>query len=77
MINYIDKEPSNLSGGQKQRVAIAGALVLNPNILILDEATAMLDPRGKKDIRELVLKMKSLNPELTVISSTHDIEETY
>lgn len=77
MIDYLKKEPSMLSGGQKQRVAIAGVLALNPSILILDEASAMLDPKGKKDITELILKTKENNPDLTVISITHDIEEAY
>jgi len=77
MINYKEKEPTYLSGGQKQRVAIAGALVLNPSILILDEATAMLNPTGKKEIHELIKNMRKVNPSLTIISITHDIEETY
>ena len=77
MDEYLDKEPSRLSGGQKQRVAIAGALSLNPEILILDEATSMLDPKGKKDIRELIAEMKRNNPNLTIVSITHDVEEAY
>ena len=77
MIDYLKKEPAMLSGGQKQRVAIAGALALNPNIIILDEATSMLDPKGRKDIRALIAKMRKNNPDLTVISITHDIEEAY
>lgn len=77
MSEYKDKEPSHLSGGQKQRVAIAGALALNPDILILDEATSMLDPRGKREIRELIEKMRENNRDLTIISITHDIEEAY
>lgn len=77
MKDYLEKEPSQLSGGQKQRVAIAGVLALNPSLLILDEATSMLDPKGKKEIRELILKMKIDNPELTIISITHDVEEAY
>ena len=77
MINFLKKEPSMLSGGQKQRVAIAGALALYPEIIIFDESTSMLDPKGKRDIRELILKMKQNNPDLTVISITHDIEEAY
>lgn len=76
MLKYREKEPSALSGGQKQRVALAGALSLNPEILILDEATAMLDPRGKREINELVLSMRKDNPNLTIVAITHDIEET-
>jgi energy-coupling factor transport system ATP-binding protein len=77
MTPYLDKEPSSLSGGQKQRVAIAGALVRKPQILIMDEATSMLDPKGKRDILSLVEKAREDNKELTVISITHDIEEAY
>lgn len=77
MKEYLDKEPSNLSGGQKQRVAIAGALARKPKILIMDEATAMLDPKGRRDIRNLIKKMKDENPCLTIISITHDIDEAY
>ncbi len=77
MENYLDKEPTNLSGGQKQRVAIAGALVRHPSILILDEATSMLDPKGKREIIALIHKMKELDSSLTVISITHDIQEAY
>ena len=77
MKEYLDKEPSNLSGGQKQRVAIAGALARKPKILIMDEATAMLDPKGRRDIRNLIKKMKDENPGLTIISITHDIDESY
>jgi len=77
MSDYLDKEPTNLSGGQKQRVAIAGALVRHPKILIMDEATSMLDPKGKREILNLVKSTKKSNPDLTVISITHDIEEAY
>ena len=77
MKEFLKKEPNMLSGGQKQRVAIAGALALSPSIIILDEATSMLDPKGKKDIRLLINKMRKNNPDLTVISITHDIEEAY
>ena len=76
MSAYLEKEPSFLSGGQKQRVAIAGALALKPDLLILDEATSMLDPTGKREINELINLMRKDNPELTVLSITHDIEET-
>jgi len=77
MVEFLDKEPENLSGGQKQRVAIAGVLSMNPEIVIFDEATAMLDPKGKKEIRETILKMKKDNPGMTILSITHDIEEAY
>ena len=77
MSNYLDKEPSNLSGGQKQRVAIAGVLALSPKIIIFDESTSMLDPKGKKEIYGLISELKKNNKDLTVISITHDIEEAY
>lgn len=77
MADYLDKEPSNLSGGQKQRVALAGTLVRKPRILIMDEATAMLDPKGRREIRELIGRMKEEMPELTILSITHDIDEAY
>ena len=77
MKEFLKKEPAYLSGGQKQRVAIADALVIKPEILILDEATSMLDPRGKNDVLALIRQMKDENPDLTVISITHDVEEAY
>lgn len=75
MEEFLDKEPSALSGGQKQRVAIAGVLAMNPKIIILDEATAMLDPRGKGEIVSLVHQLKEDKPDLTILSITHDLEE--
>ena len=75
MLDYLKKEPINLSGGQKQRVALAGALILRPEILILDEATSMLDPKGKSTVRKVIKKIHQENPELTIISITHDIDE--
>lgn len=77
MENYLSKQPEELSGGQKQRVAIAGILALNLKIIIFDEATSMLDPEGVKEIRNLILKMKEEDKELTFISITHDIDECY
>ena len=74
MEQYLNKEPSNLSGGQKQRVAIAGVLALNPDLLILDEATSMLDPKGTREINEMIKKLKSLDNK-TIISITHNLEE--
>jgi energy-coupling factor transport system ATP-binding protein len=72
---FLDSAPENLSGGQKQRVAIAGVLAMTPDLIIYDEATSMLDPKGKKEILDLTKKMKEENPKLTIISITHDIEE--
>jgi len=72
---FLSHEPQTLSGGQKQRVAIAGVLAMNPDLVIFDESTAMLDPKGKKEIRELIAAMKESNPSLTILSITHDIEE--
>lgn len=77
MEDYLKKEPTSLSGGQKQRVAIAGALALNPEILILDEATAMIDLKGKKEIFDLLKQMRKDNPQLTIISITHEVEEAF
>ncbi|MDY4788645.1 MAG: energy-coupling factor transporter ATPase [Bacilli bacterium] len=75
MNEYLTKEPSHLSGGQKQRVAIAGILAMKPKILILDEATSMLDPKGKKEIKQLIHKMKEIVKDITIISISHDVEE--
>ena len=75
MLDYLKKEPVNLSGGQKQRVALAGALILRPEILILDEATSMLDPKGKSTVRKVIKKIHQENPDLTIITITHDIDE--
>lgn len=77
MEDFLEKEPTNLSGGQKQRVAIAGVIAMNPDIVIFDEATAMLDPRGKKEIHQVIAKMRDNHPNLTILSITHDIEEAY
>ena len=77
MKEFLTKEPETLSGGQKQRVAIAGVLALSPDLIIFDEATAMLDPKGKREINETIAKMRKNNPELTLISITHDIEEAF
>ena len=77
MEDYLDKEPENLSGGQKQRVAIAGILALAPDVIIFDEATAMLDPRGKREVRESIEEMRKENPNLSILSITHDLEEAF
>ncbi|HEW9291969.1 TPA: energy-coupling factor transporter ATPase [Streptococcus pneumoniae] len=74
MLDFKKREPARLSGGQKQRVAIAGVVSLRPAILILDEATSMLDPEGR---RELIGTVKGIRKDydMTVISITHDLEE--
>jgi energy-coupling factor transport system ATP-binding protein len=74
MEDFLDQEPHHLSGGQKQRVAIAGVVALQPDIIILDESTSMLDPKGKKEVLETVRILKE-KENLTVISITHDLEE--
>ncbi|OIK14392.1 energy-coupling factor transporter ATPase [Bacillus sp. MUM 116] len=74
MDQFLNQEPHHLSGGQKQRVAIAGVLALRPSIIILDEATSMLDPRGREEVLETVRALKD-EKQLTVISITHDLEE--
>lgn len=74
MTDYMNQEPTHLSGGQKQRVAIAGVLAMKPDILIFDEATSMLDPQGKDEIKKVI---KQIHEEsgLTILSITHDIDE--
>ncbi|MDQ0360029.1 energy-coupling factor transporter ATPase [Breznakia pachnodae] len=74
MSEFLDKEPTKLSGGQKQRVAIAGVLAMDLDIIILDEATSMLDPQGKEEINALVDELHEKS-NLTIISITHDMEE--
>ena len=74
MLDYLNSEPTRLSGGQKLRVAIAGVLAMNPEIIIFDEATSMLDPQGKAEINALIHEIHEQN-HLTVLSITHDIEE--
>ena len=74
MSDFLDHEPTKLSGGQKQRVAIAGILAMHPAIIILDEATSMLDPMGRREINSLVKELNKTK-DITIISITHDIEE--
>ncbi len=74
MTRYLHSEPTHLSGGQKQRVAIAGVLAMNPRILIFDEATSMLDPQGKAEIKKVIMDLHE-NSGLTILSITHDIDE--
>lgn len=74
MLEFKDREPARLSGGQKQRVAIAGIIAMRPSILILDEATSMLDPEGRQ---ELIQSIKAIRQQygMTVLSITHDLDE--
>lgn len=74
MREFANRAPSSLSGGQKQRVALAGIVAMAPQILILDEATSMLDPQGRQDMLALVWDLHR-QQNLTVISITHDIDE--
>ena len=74
MLDFKKREPARLSGGQKQRVAIAGVVALRPAILILDEATSMLDPEGRRELIETVKGIRK-DYDMTIISITHDLEE--
>ena len=74
MLDFKKREPARLSGGQKQRVAIAGVVAIRPAILILDEATSMLDPEGRRELIETVKGIRK-DYDMTVISITHDLEE--
>ena len=73
MDEFRTRTASKLSGGQKQRVAIAGVLAMRPDILILDEATSMLDPKGRREVMDIA---KELNEQgITIINITHNMEE--
>lgn len=74
MTQFMTREPSRLSGGQKQRVALAGIIAQQPEILILDEATSMLDPKGRQEVLETIHTLKQ-EMNMTVLSITHDIDE--
>ena len=74
MSDFKTREPARLSGGQKQRVAIAGVVALRPDIVILDEATSMLDPEGRLELIKTVKRIKNQYG-MTVISITHDLDE--
>lgn len=74
MLEFAEREPARLSGGQKQRVAIAGIVALRPDIMILDEATSMLDPQGREEVLRTVKEVKE-QENLSVLSITHDIDE--
>ena len=74
MTEYAKKEPASLSGGQKQRVAIAGILAMHPSCIIMDEATAMLDPIGRRDVIETVERLNR-EENMTVVTITHYMSE--
>lgn len=74
MLDYKDHSPNLLSGGQKQRVAIAGILAINPDIILFDEPTAMLDPSGRKDVLETILRLNR-EQNKTILLITHYMEE--
>ena len=71
--DYREKAPHKLSGGQKQRVAIAGVIAMRPDCLILDEATAMLDPRGRKAVMDTIQSLRAAG--ISIVSITHYMEE--
>ena len=75
MHEFLEKNPENLSGGQKQRVAIGGALAMETDLIIFDESTSMLDPKGTKEINETIKDLKNKTTDKTIISITHELEE--
>lgn len=75
MTEYMNHSPSLLSGGQKQRIAIAGILAMKPDCIILDEPTAMLDPKGRKEVIDTIYKLNK-EENITIILITHYMEET-
>ena len=74
MEDYLDENPENLSGGQKQRVAIAGALAMETELIIFDESTSMLDPKGTSEINHMIKTLRTKFNK-TIISITHNLEE--
>lgn len=72
MDKFLEHNPEQLSGGEKQRVAIAGVLAINPDIIIFDEATSMLDPKGVREIIDIINQLKQYK---TIISITHNLNE--
>ncbi len=72
MSNFLEYNPENLSGGEKQRVAIAGVLACHPEVIIFDEATSMLDPKGVREVTEMINQLKGYK---TIISITHNLQE--
>ncbi len=76
MIDHLSKEPQNLSGGQKQRVAIAATLAIDPKIVVFDEVTSMLDPKGKREVLEIMEELKKDDGK-TLIVVTHDMMKQF
>ena len=76
LLEKADKQPASLSGGQKQKLAIAGVLAMQPQLLILDESTSMLDPKARDEFLQLVSRMRK-DKGITVIHITHDMHEAY
>ncbi|KGX90360.1 cobalt ABC transporter ATP-binding protein [Pontibacillus halophilus JSM 076056 = DSM 19796] len=74
MLEYEEHEPHRLSGGQKQRVAIASVLAVQPDVILLDEATAMLDPKGRRSIMHTVQEVREQR-EASIVTITHDLNE--
>lgn len=74
MYDYRLKAPHKLSGGQKQRVAIAGIIAMRPDCIVLDEPTAMLDPKGRAEVLDTIIKLNKVNG-ITVVMITHYMEE--
>lgn len=72
--DFLDREPHMLSGGQKQRVAIASVLALEPEIMIFDESTSMLDPHAKNEVMDVIHTLHQ-NDKKTILTITHDLEE--
>ena len=74
MLEFLEREPHTLSGGQKQKVAIASVLALDPEIIIFDEVTSMLDPKGKTEVLKIIKEIQQSRNK-TLISITHDMDE--
>lgn len=75
MLQFKKYEPSNLSGGQKQRIAIAANIVCDLKLLILDEATSMIDPKGRNEIAQVISRIREENPNIAILAITHNMEE--
>ncbi|MBP3038278.1 energy-coupling factor transporter ATPase [Bacillaceae bacterium Marseille-Q3522] len=74
MLEFAKQDPSHLSGGQKQRVALAGVLVMRPEVMVLDEATVMLDPTGREELNHIIRSLHQ-KQKMTIVTITHDMEE--